>query len=74
MTKGYSKLYLNEWILPDTGCSLYEATVDMLMMSAFAGMERTQKQWTELLGRAGLQVEKFWLVDEFGEGIIEASL
>lgn len=71
MTKGYSKLYLNEWILPDVGCSLYEATVDLSMMIVLAGMERTQRQWRELVERAGMKVEKFWVSPGFGEGIIE---
>lgn len=44
------------------------------MMLALAGMERTQSQWEELLQRAGLKFEKFWLSPGFGEGIIEASL
>lgn len=74
MTPGYSKIYLNEWILPKTGCSLYEATIDIAMLFALAAMERTESQWSELLQRAGLKLEKFWLPEEYGEGIVEASL
>ena len=73
MTKGYSKLYLNDWILPDVGCSLFEATVDAVMMFNLAGMERSRAQWTDLLSRAGLKVDEFWLSPGFGEGIVEAS-
>lgn len=76
MTPGYSKLYLNEWILPDVGCSLLEASVDIQMMMNNAGMERTQSQWRELLQRAGFQHVKFWLSPGAGFklGIVEASL
>lgn len=74
MERGYSKLYMNEWVLPDEGCSLYEATMDIQMMMATNGIERTKDQWTELLRRAGLKVERFWLPEGFGEGIVEASL
>lgn len=74
MTKGYSKLYLNEWILPGVGCSLYEASIDINMMINFGGMERSKGQWQELLTRSGLKLEKFWQNPGFGEGIVEASL
>ena len=74
MTKGYSKLLLNEWILPDSGCTLYEALIDIQMMMGFSGMERTRSQWQELLEKAGLKLDRFWLPPEFGEGIVEASL
>ena len=74
MTKGYSKLILNEWILPDVGCTLYESLIDIQMMMSLAGMERTRSQWQELLEKAGLKLDRFWLPPEYGEGIIEASL
>lgn len=74
MTKGYSKLYLNEWILPDVGCPLFQATMDIQMMMNFGSMERTQSQWKELLHRAGLKLVKFWQSPGFGESIVEAEL
>ena len=74
MTKGYSKIYLNEWILPDVGCSLYEALLDVQMMIVLAGMERTRSQWQKLVQAAGLKIEKFWTPPGYGEGIIEVSL
>lgn len=55
MTPGYSKILINEWILPDTGASLQEASLDMQMMMAFGGMERGESQWKELLERSGLK-------------------
>ena len=76
MTKGYSKLYLNEFVLPDVGWSLREASTDMQMMLNFAGMERTQRQWREFLQRAGFQSVKFWFSPDSGSAlaIVEASL
>ena len=74
MTKRYSKLYLNEWILPDVGCPLFPAAVDIQMMMNFGGMERTENQWKELLRRAGLKPVRFWQSPGFGEGIVEAEL
>lgn len=41
MTPGYFKILLNEWVLPDVGCSLYDALLDIQMMLGPTGMERT---------------------------------
>ena len=76
MTKGYSKLILNERIPPDIGCSLVDATADIQMMLNFAGIERTRSQWRDLLERAGFQNVKFSLPPDSLTplGIVEASL
>ena len=72
---GYSKLLLNEFILPDVGCSFLQAGFDIGMMAMHAGAERTETQWTELLASEGFKVVKFWLPPGAdGEGIIEAEL
>ena len=74
MKKGYSKLLLNELALPDTGCPLFPAMMDILMMGTHVGCERTERQWQMLLEKAGLQVKKFWRPPGDGEGIVEAML
>ncbi|TVY47936.1 Demethylsterigmatocystin 6-O-methyltransferase [Lachnellula occidentalis] len=72
MEPGYSKLLIFEWILPDTDSPLYPALLDINMMALFSGMERTEIQWRELLGSAGLEVVKFWTIGKETEGLIEA--
>lgn len=74
MTKGYSKLIISEWVLPDTETPLYPALLDINMMAFFSGMERTQTQWTELLASEGLEVVKFWSIGKEVEGLIVATL
>ncbi|KAI0011122.1 O-methyltransferase-domain-containing protein [Xylariaceae sp. FL0662B] len=75
MTPGYSKLLLHEMIIPETGASTFHAMLDMTMMAFNAGMERSQKQWEELLSRVGLEVIKFWPpLQEDADGIVEAML
>jgi hypothetical protein len=75
MEPGYSRLFLYEFILPDTGCSLLQAGFDIQMMGMHAGMERTRAQWTKLLEGEGFRVIKFWMAPEGdGEGIVEAEL
>ena len=72
MTPGYSKLLLNEWVLPDVGVPLFPALLDINMMAVVSGMERTETQWKELLSSVGLKIVRFWSVGAESEGLIEA--
>lgn len=72
MEPKYSRLIIREFILPDTNAPLLGSCNDLLMMVLLAGMERTEKQWTELLNDAGLDVVGFWTTVKGGEGVIEA--
>ena len=72
MTPGYSKLLINEWVLPDVGVPLYPALMDINLMALLSGMERTETQWKELLDSVGLKVVKFWTIGAEAEGLIEA--
>jgi len=76
MRPGYSKLLLNESILPDQNCSPYYAAMDINMMCILAGIERSRTQWTGLIESAGLHIERIWNSPEAGneEGIIEVVL
>lgn len=74
MTRGYSKLIIFEWILPSINVPLYPSLLDINMMALLNGMERTEDQWTALLGQAGLKVAKFHTVSAEAEGLIEAEL
>ncbi|KAL8722779.1 MAG: hypothetical protein Q9225_000790 [Loekoesia sp. 1 TL-2023] len=71
MTPGYSKILINEYVLPDRGCSMHQAVMDMNMFTMTAGLERTEKQWRKLIEQAGLYISKLWLPDGDGEAIIE---
>ena len=75
MEVGYSKLFLYEFVLPDTGCGLIQAGFDIQMLGMHAGMERTRAQWTRLLESEGFRVVQFWMPpDRDRESIIEAEL
>ncbi|KAG8158748.1 hypothetical protein KVR01_011191 [Diaporthe batatas] len=68
-----SRLVIAEQILPTQGVSGESAMVDLLMMT-FTGMERTEKQWGELLGQAGLKVVQFYKAPGTPFGAVEAVL
>ncbi|GAM38978.1 hypothetical protein TCE0_034f10141 [Talaromyces pinophilus] len=73
MTPGYSKLLLHEMIVLEEGAPQFQAQLDMTMMAFNSGMERTAKQWRELLESVGLRVVKIWEpVEEGADGIVEA--
>jgi hypothetical protein len=74
MKPSYSKLLLNEQILPDMNCPSFFAASDITMMAVLTGMERSRKQWMELLESVGLKVIHIWQSPDKDdcEGIIEA--
>ena len=76
MKPGYSKILLNESVLPDMGCPSYLAAGDINMMSIMAGKKRTRGQWFGLLHSVGLTVIRVWDSPDSGndEGVIEAML
>ena len=74
MEKEYSKLLINEMIVPETKAASLVAGFDIAMMALLAGMERTLMQWQNLLKSVGLQIVMVWQVNETGESVIEAEL
>ena len=74
MTKGYSKLLLNEMVVPDTGAPGNSTGIDLLMMSLFSARERTEQGWRTLLDGAGLRIVKIWHVQAEAESLIEAEI
>lgn len=75
MKAGYSKILLNEAIIPKTNCGSWFAAADINVMAILGGMQRTEKQWIDLLQSVDLEVVKIWNSPHDGdEAIIEAVL
>ncbi|KAJ5731623.1 S-adenosyl-L-methionine-dependent methyltransferase [Penicillium malachiteum] len=70
MTPGYSKLLINENVVPDTGAHPETTALDLNMMTV-GSCERTQGHWTRLLERAGLKILNIWTVTRGVENLIE---
>lgn len=51
-----SVLLINDMVISEENVDLYEARMDWLMMAFVSGLERTEKQWTELLEGAGFLI------------------
>lgn len=62
-------------MLPPTNVSLIAASIDLIMMSAFASMERTREEWNDLAEGAGLDITQTYAYNDLGhETVIEMRL
>ncbi|KAJ4298088.1 hypothetical protein N0V90_005987 [Kalmusia sp. IMI 367209] len=72
-----SLLLINDHVLPETGVRHFETLVDMHMMAQLSALERTEKEWKDLLEGEGFEIRKIWAGDKAGivnTRLIEASL
>lgn len=74
MERGYSRILIDEYVLPDTGAPIRGSSMDFLMMMFCSGIERTKRQWESLLDRRGLEIVQVWRTRSDYEQIIEAQL
>ncbi|RAL01564.1 sterigmatocystin 8-O-methyltransferase precursor [Aspergillus ibericus CBS 121593] len=72
MEPGYSRLIINDYIIPDRDCDFPTACMSIMMMVQVGAFERSEKQWRELLNSVGLKDVIFHQPPGSGEGIIEA--
>ena len=63
-----SILLINENVLPESKVSMYSASADLMMMTNFSSLERTEKQFRMLLDQAGLELVKVWVPEQLAEG------
>lgn len=74
MSKGYSRLLINEIVIPRTGANWHQTSVDLMMMGLLSSRERTEEGWEEFLQSAGFKVVNFWQSLAAYENVIEAEL
>ena len=74
MKRGFSKVIMEEYILPDKNARSLPCMTDIAVMVFCSGLERTRQRWSDLLTCVGLRVLKFWVREGDGLGIIEAEL
>ena len=74
MEKGYSRILINEHVVPDIGASWRVTSLDWIMMAQVASFERTEAQWRGLLGSVGLKIVGIWTKEPGVESLIEAVL
>ncbi|KAL8848565.1 MAG: hypothetical protein Q9221_006398 [Calogaya cf. arnoldii] len=64
MENGYSKILINELVVPDCGASWSVTSMDWLMLALGAIKERTEEDWYTLIGQAGLKVTGVWTKEQ----------
>lgn len=74
MTPGYSKILINENVIPDTGAHWQATSLDIIMMVDLAAKERTAQQWHQLVAPVGLKISKIWSSLNSVESLIECEL
>ncbi|KAI1214680.1 S-adenosyl-L-methionine-dependent methyltransferase [Annulohypoxylon truncatum] len=74
MKPGYSKVLINENVIPPRNATWEATGLDILMMTLLASRERTEQDWRHLLGEAGLKITKIWTVANGVESLIECEL
>ncbi|KAL4887927.1 S-adenosyl-L-methionine-dependent methyltransferase [Aspergillus ambiguus] len=70
---GYSKVLINENLIPPTEAQYETTGLDCIMM-AIASTERTESHWTQLIESAGLKIVKIWTVHKGVESLIECEV
>ena len=74
MKPGYSKILINEVVMPDVGAPWQHTGLDWTMMALLVNRERTESQWKALLGDAGFKITGIWSKSLTSESVIEAVL
>jgi len=76
MKRGYSRLLINENVIPDTGADWQATALDMMMITLFSSKERTLNDWHQLLEspEIGLKIVKVWSAKNSQESLIECEL
>ncbi|KAG2021815.1 hypothetical protein GB937_004363 [Aspergillus fischeri] len=69
----HSRILIVEFIMPEVGATMSNAYMDHTMMT-FAGVERTEKNFANLLDQAGLNLVKTWRAPGVPVGVVEARL
>lgn len=74
MRPGYSKLLINDNIIPVTHAPPQITTVDMIMMVKVAAQERTDPDYRALVESVGLKATKIWSEPGMQTSMIEAEV
>lgn len=74
MKPGYSKILINENVIPDMDADWQTTSLDVVMMTLFASQERTERQWHALVESAGLKIINIYTAEKGVESLIECEL
>ncbi|GLA82659.1 hypothetical protein AtubIFM56815_006847 [Aspergillus tubingensis] len=71
----YSRLLINEFVVPETGAHWEITGLDMMMLGLFSSEQRTRAAWYDLIERrAGLRIVQIWSAGAGVESVIECEV
>lgn len=74
MKSGYSRLLINENVIPKEKAYWMTTGLDLIMMQCFASGERTEEAWQKLLEGVGMKINKIYHYETGSQSLIEAEL
>jgi hypothetical protein len=74
MKPGYSKLLINENVIPDTEAHWETTALDIMMLTLLSSRERTRENWEDLLTKGGLKINGIYSARNGAESLIECEL
>ena len=72
--QGSSRLLINDMVIPSTGATKQNTTMDLAMMVTQAAKERDEAMWFELLQSVGFKVVNIWRKEGLIGTVIECVL
>lgn len=74
MEKDYSKILINDLIVPDQGAPWPVTSMDWLMLALGAAKERTERDWRTMIEQVGSKVTGIWAKEQGAKSLIECEL
>jgi hypothetical protein len=74
LKKGYSKLLINECVIPLVDANPKGTALDIILMAHLSGRVRDSSDWERLLTEAGYKITGLWGNETTMESVIEAEL
>lgn len=71
---GYSRVLIQDNVIPAQGASLTQTAADLLMMCGFAGRERFEGTFRDLFESVGMKVTGIWTRVPGEESVVEAMV
>ena len=74
MEKGYSKILLNEFVLPNKGAHWTLTSLDWELMSCLSARQRTEADHRGVIEPAGLKITDMFKHPQSGDSLLELEL
>ena len=74
MEKGYSKILINDFVVPDQGAHWAQTSLDLALMSTLGAKHRTRAEHHALVEGAGLRIANIYSHPQSLDSLIEVEL